>query len=176
MSEFLCLFCSEYSPKLLRTHTAVAWLHPSLPSAVFLPPCGVSFFSTTLSWSSRKAAAWPAQPLWVPEEPFHTSFQAQPEQRSSCCLGRGRCYTHGLEFTVSCHLQSHPAASLETISATGFALYFPLLLTFKVLYCAFPYFASFIVFNLLGPFLILLLLCTLHDKVQSVFWSGYYTQ
>lgn len=48
MSEFLRLFCSEYSPKLLRTLNAVAWLHPSLPFAVFLPPCGVSFFSTIL--------------------------------------------------------------------------------------------------------------------------------
>lgn len=99
MSEFLRRFFPEYSPKLLRTHKAVAWLHPSLPFAVFLSPCGVSFFSTILSWSSRKAAAWPALPLWVPEEPFHTSFQAQPEQRSSC-LRQGRCYTHRLEFTV----------------------------------------------------------------------------
>lgn len=105
MSEFFCFISTERSPKLLRTYSVVAWLHPSfsLSSSLREPPCGVSFFSPVLRGSSRKAAAWPTLPLRVPEERFRTSFWAQPEveqQHSSCCLRQGRCYTPGLELTT----------------------------------------------------------------------------
>lgn len=85
----------------------------SLFSSLREPLSGVSFFLPILSRRFRKAAAWPALPLRVPEEPFHTSFWAQSEveqQHSSCCLRQGRCYTSRLEFTafVSSSESSNP--------------------------------------------------------------------
>lgn len=107
---------------------------------------------------------------------FTHHFKLSQSSAAAAASDRAAVTHTGWSLQCSCHLQSHPTASLETISATGFALYFPLLLNFKVPYCAFPYFASFIVFNLLGPFLIIIIPWTFHDKAQSVFWSGYYTQ
>lgn len=167
---------------ILQSYSEHIALHPgcirlslcrSLPPSVS-PSCGVSFFSPILSQSSRKAAAWPALPLWVARGAFShiISSSARGWPATQQLLPQT-----GLEFTAlvssselsNCLPGDHQCHWFCTLFSSCFlSQCFSVLMYFHILLLLL-YLIHF------SHFLIIIILCTLHDKAQSVFWSGYYT-